>query len=264
MASKELSRSGSRSSAQASYNIRSVERVCDILDLLQGAGTSLSDIARVTGLPTSSTYRYLAVLESRSYVERDPASGDYRLGLAFLPMQSRDLDFLKERARPYLERLRDRFGETVNLGVLDRRRVVYAEILESPKAVRLAARPSDRDHLHSTALGKAIAAYLSEERVLEILSAEGMPRLTPDTITDPNEYLKELRKVRKAGYALDECENESEGRCLGVAIPGYQLRAAISLSAPRAYFPIEQVEDVAAEFCEAAKKLAAELNGNRA
>src|SRR6188472_211643 len=102
------------------YYIRAVQRVCDILDLLQDAdGVALPDVAGVTGLPKSSAFRYLVTLESRRYVERDPATGDYRIGLALLPLQGRQFDLLARRLRPALEELRDRFGETVNLGLLD-------------------------------------------------------------------------------------------------------------------------------------------------
>ena len=129
------------------YYIRAVQRVCDILDLLQEseAGVALPAVADVTGLPKSSAFRYLVTLESRRYVERDPETGDYRLGLAFLPLQARQFDLLVQRARPILEDLRDRFGETVNLGLLDGNRVTYLMIVESAKGVRLAARPGDRD-----------------------------------------------------------------------------------------------------------------------
>jgi IclR family acetate operon transcriptional repressor len=203
-------------------------------------------------------------LESRQYVERNTISGEYRLGLAFVPVQSRHLEVLKSRARPYLESLRDRFGETINLGVLDGGRVTYVEIVESPKAMRLASRPGDRDHIHCTALGKAVAAHLPEERVREILSVEGMPKLTPNTITEPERYFQQLRQVRETGFALDDRENESEGRCVGVSIPEYPLPAAISLSAPRAYFPIEQVNEVAAGPREAARHLSVELGESAA
>ena len=74
----------------ASYPIRAVERVCDILDVLQRSrdGASLSDVAEVTALPKSSAYRYLSALEARRYVERDAANSLYRLGLAFRPQRS--------------------------------------------------------------------------------------------------------------------------------------------------------------------------------
>lgn len=254
-------RDGKSGGREAPYSIRSVERVCDILDLLRESpsGVSMSEIARITGLPKSSAFRYLTVLESRQYVERGSEDGDYKLGLAFLPIQSRHVEVLSQRSRPYLERLRDRFGETINLGVLDGRRVIYVSILESPQAMRLAARPGDRDYIHSTALGKAIAAHLPEDRVRAILEAEGMPRLAPRTITDPEEYLRELRTVSAVGYAVDERENEPEGRCLAVPILGYRLPAAISLSAPQSRFPADRIKEAATEFGSAARRIAEDL-----
>lgn len=244
------------------YLIRSVERVCDVLDLLQDSpeGLSLGEIALVTGLPKSSLFRYLATLRYRRYVERDLNTEHYRLGSAFFPFRARHLELFIEQARPHLEALRDRFQETINLGVLTGHRVTYVEILESPRSMRLASRRGDRDHIHSTALGKAIAAHLPKEQVLDILAVEGMPRLTPRTITDRNKYMKELEVVRGKGYALDDRENEEEGRCLAVPILGYRLPASISLSAPQSRFSIEHMKKIVAEFITTARQLESELS----
>lgn len=243
------------------YLIRAVLRVCDILDLLQESpeAISLGEVARTTGLPRSSAFRYLATLKYRRYVERDPNTEDYRLGAAFLPFRPRHLELFTKRALPHLQRLRDHFQETINLGVLSGHRVTYLEILESPKSMRLAARRGDRDQVHSTALGKAIAAHLPEDQVLAILAAEGMPKLTPRTLNDPDDYMEELRAVREKGYALDDRENEEEGRCLAVPILGDSLPAAISLSAPQSRFPIDHVDKVATELISSAQHLVNEL-----
>jgi IclR family transcriptional regulator, acetate operon repressor len=247
------------------YYIRAVQRVCDILDLLQESerGVSLPAVADVTGLPKSSAFRYLVTLESRRYVERDAETGDYRLGLAFLPLQARQFDLLAQRARPFLEQLRDQFGETVNLGLLDGNRVIYLMIVESPRAVRLAARPGDRDPVHSTALGKAIAAHLPDARVRALLAAEGLPRKTDRTITRVEDYLSELQTVRDRGYAIDDRENELDGRCVAVPLLGGRLAAAISLSAPAARFPMERVPEAAAALTSVCTQLL-ELLGVRA
>jgi IclR family acetate operon transcriptional repressor len=248
-------------SSETPYSVRAVQRVLDILDLLQDSpqGASLGDIALAAGLPKSSTFRYLATLEVRRYVGRDPTSGNYRLGLALLPLHTRHLQALTARARPYLEELRDRFQETINLGALDGNRVVYLEILESPKAMRLAARPGDRHPIHSTALGKALAAQLPQQEVHRILAAEGMAKLTPRTITDREEFVKVLGHVRRSGFAVDNGENEDGGRCVAVAIPGGHLRLAISLSAPAVRFSLSGVEAVGAELIRAAHRFAGEL-----
>lgn len=233
------------------YSVRAVERVADILDTLQQSetGESLVRLAEVTGLPKSSVFRYLATLEARGYVERDPLTGDYLLGVA-LPSHRRHFDLLIGRARPLLERLRDRFGETVNFAVLDDDRVRYLEIVESPKAMRLAARRGDRDYVHSTAVGRAIAAQLPEDEVRRILASAGMPALTPRTITSPGELLERLADVRADGYSIDDEENEEGARCVAVALPGARVPAGISVSAPAVRLSRDEARRVARELVD--------------
>jgi IclR family acetate operon transcriptional repressor len=239
------------------YSVRAVVRVMDILDLLQDApgGRSLVEVSEAVGLPRSSTYRYLTTLEARGYVQRDDATGPFRLGLAFLPSHGRHLEVLAARARPVMEELRDRMGETINLGVLDGNRVVYLEILESNKAVRLAARRGDRDPIHSTALGKAIASRLSAEQVRAILAADGMPRRTSKTITEEEAYLAELDRVRTRGFAADLGENEEDGRCVAVPLMNSRVMAAMSLSAPAARLDVDLMENLAGQLLSAARRI---------
>jgi IclR family acetate operon transcriptional repressor len=233
------------------YSVRAVERVADILDTLQAeeGGASLVRLAEVTGLPKSSVFRYVATLEARGYVERDAVTGDFVLGVA-LPSHRRHFDLLIARARPLLERLRDRFGETVNFAVLDDDRVRYLEIVESRKAMRLAARRGERDYVHSTAVGRAIAADLPEAEVRRILASAGMPAMTPRTITAPDELLHRLAEIRADGYAIDDEENEEGARCVAVALHGARIPAGISVSAPAVRLSREEARRVAAQLVD--------------
>lgn len=251
--------SGEAEPADSRSGIRAVSRVCDVLDLVQAhpQGFSLNQVANVTQLPKSSAYRYLTALEERQYVMRDPASGLFRMGSAFLPLQSQQLALLGERVRPYLVRLRDEFDETANLGILDGYRISYVEIVESPYSVRLAARPGDRDQLHCTALGKAIASTLDLERVMAILAAEGMPRRTESTITTLEQYVEELERTRARGYAIDDAENERDGRCVAVPLSGLKLPASISVSAPASRLELDDIPKVAGALTQVAAELAA-------
>lgn len=245
------------------YSIRAVQRVCDILDLIQHSpgGFSLVRVAEVTSLPKSSAFRYLATLAERRYVQRDPVTGLFRIGPAFLQLQAQQRGVVAERARPYLRRLRDRYQETLNLGLLEGNRIAYVEIVESPRSVRLAARPGDRDPLHCTALGKAIASTLDPERVRAILAAEGMPRRTPTTITEVETYWAVLAETRAQGYAVDDRENEEEGRCVAVPLTGVGVPASISLSAPASRFSMDRVPDVARALQEVAELLVKDITG---
>ncbi|HYT09984.1 MAG TPA: IclR family transcriptional regulator [Mycobacteriales bacterium] len=251
---------------ERSYAVRAVERVCSVLNLLQESaeGVSLAEVAAATGLPKASAFRYLWTLQSHRYVERDPVTGLYQFGLAFLPLQARQLDLLRQRARPHMERLRDLFEETVNLGLLDGNRVIYLEIVESTKSVRLAARPGDRDWVHSTALGKAIAASLPVERVRAILAREGMPPFTDRTITSLPAYLDELTSVRRDGFAVDNGENEPDGRCVAVPVHDIRLPAALSLSAPSSRLQVRRIPEVARALRAAADAMVADMRPSAA
>jgi IclR family acetate operon transcriptional repressor len=206
-------------------------------------------------LPKSSVYRHLCTLEERGYVERDEEAGIYRTGPAFFFVLDEHLLLLRRCARPYLQELREQFGETINLGILDRTRIAYLDIVESPRALRMASRVGDREPIHSTALGKAIAANLDEADVSRILRVEGMPQQTDRTITDPGDLFAELEDVRKRGYAMDNGESDSGGRCIAVAAGSTPIPYALSLSAPAARFLPDRVDEVAAELKSAVATL---------
>ena len=239
------------------YVVRSVARALDILDVLQDTpdGATLAVLSEAVALPKSSVFRYLNTLETRGYVVQDTSTGTYRPGMGFALTHTRHIQILGARARPLLEHLRDRFGETVNLAVLDGNRIVYVEILESTRAMRLAARVGDRVPVHSSALGKAICATMSDDEVTEILRAEGMPRLTASTITDVSSFLEAIERTRRAGWAIDDREHEEDGRCVAVAIAGNRVPAAISLSAPAVRFTLEEIGPVAEALLAAAAEL---------
>jgi len=88
--------------------------------------------------------------------------------------------------------------------------------------------------LHCTALGKVLLADIPEEERKKILEDKELPRLTDKTITDKKELEKELKVVKKQGFALDRGENEKDVRCIAAPIRNHQGKviAAISISSP--------------------------------
>jgi IclR family acetate operon transcriptional repressor len=158
-----------------------------------------------------------------------------------------------------MEELRDRFGETVNLAVLDDTRIIYLEIVESRRSMRWVVAKGDREHLHSTALGKAVAMVLDDEEISSILETEGMPARTDRTIGDPGEFLREIARARIDGYAIDDEENEQGGRCVAVPIRGSSPKAALSLSAPTSRLSIADAEGVARVLDATAELIAKEI-----
>lgn len=242
-----------------SYRIRAVDRVCDLLDALAASNEpiTLAELAKACQLPKTSAFRYLATLEARRYVERTGDGSDYRLGFGLMALQSSHLETLTEKARPVLERLRDDLEETSNLGLLVGSAVVYLDILESPRSVRLAMRRGDKDAVHCTALGKAIAAQMPEDEVLHLLGTR-YDRRTDHTAVTWQQLKDELEQVRSAGYAVDDEENEIGGRCVAVHLP-LDVRAAISISAPSNRLPHSRVPAVGRQLIDAAEEIATRI-----
>ena len=158
-------------------------------------------------------------------------------------------------------RLPTRFGETVNLGVLDGAQIRYVDVRESRSRFRLAERVGGSDSLHCTALGKAHMAYLPPERVRELIRESGMPRATAKTKTTWVALKSELAKVHEAGYAVDDEESMEGAYCVGVPILDRQgtPMAALSVSGPTVRFGPKTLREVTQALLEAAAEIRARL-----
>ncbi|HWR45396.1 IclR family transcriptional regulator [Sporomusa sp.] len=249
----------------SSLEVQSLQRTFDILEVIGNSVTpvSLKYITDETGLPKSTVYRLLNNLEKRDYVRCD-STGNYRLGLQLLMMSQRaEQNFdIKHLARKYLHLLNDLTKETIHLGVLAKNRVLYVDTVESPHALRLVAKLGTTNSIHCTALGKALLIRHDNAKIREMLEAEGMEKRTEHTLCTCEDYLKEMEQVRKCGYALDDCECELDGRCIGAPIydNAGDVVAAISISGLVSRFSKEHVEkEVAVKLLESTKEISRAL-----
>jgi IclR family KDG regulon transcriptional repressor len=215
-----------------------VEVVCKALDVLEAFRSSeeltLAELSERVGLNKSRVFRLLHTLVERGYVEKNSEGTRYLLGLKLVERASCVRMDLRQMALPYMRLIHEKFNETVNLGVLQNGQIVYIATLESSRPIRMAELIGSSSLLHSTALGKAILANLSQTEVEDLLSDVSLEKLTDRTITEIDKLVKELEKVRRKGYAFDDRENDPEGFCIGA--PVFDRRgepiAAISVSGP--------------------------------
>jgi IclR family acetate operon transcriptional repressor len=184
----------------------------------------------------SSGFRLLCTLERRGYVERIEDGGRYQLGATWLSYRGATANHrpFTEVALPHMHQLLEAHGETINLGILRDGEVLYLEMLESPHPFRMAARVGTRSPMHSTALGKAIAAYLPDEDVDAIIRSRGLTALTSCTITSRTAWKLELARIRARGYAEDNGETELGASCISAPVFGSdgEVVGAISVSGP--------------------------------
>ncbi|MGH2436325.1 MAG: IclR family transcriptional regulator, partial [bacterium] len=120
------------------------------------------------------------------------------------------------------------------LGVLNDGEVLYLEMLESSHSFRMAAAVGTRSPVHSTALGKAIAAYLPATDIDRLIRTRGLRALTPHTTTSPAAWKRELARTRARGFSEDNGETEAGATCLGATIlgPDGDVVGAVSISGP--------------------------------
>jgi DNA-binding IclR family transcriptional regulator len=260
-----VSHSKTKAPANSPYQVQVLDRALAILDTLsaQGPDLSLGELSDKLDLHKSTTHRLMMVLERHKLIERNSVNGRYRLGLKLFELGTKavsQLD-LRERARPYLERLVLETSETVHLCVLDDSEVVYLDKVEPVRSVRMATSVGRRNPAHCTAVGKAIMAHLSDPQVEEIIRKQGMKAMTANTITSLVELKKELKAVRERGYAIDDEEIEEGVRCVGCVVRNFsgEPLAAISVSAPAFRLTKDKVKGLSQPVVAAAATLSREL-----
>jgi len=151
-------------------------------------------------LPKSSAFRYLAALESRGYVNRADDGVGYQLSFPAPGAQSGGtarLERLIAVAKPLMERLTSADVPVSLLATLDGNGIRYLWVSTPAWADPRVPRFGDRELLHTTSVGKAIAAQLSDDAVLAMINATGMPRSTPTTLGSPTGLLRELNRIRE-------------------------------------------------------------------
>ena len=247
--------------AHQSRKIGSVQRAVDILNLFDSQAPELgtTEIARALGLHKSTAASLVSTLAANGFLNQNPDTRKYRLGLKLVERAFAMLDQVEIRqiAYPCLQELRNQWNETVNLAILDGADVVYIERMLGTKALGMRSEVGRRAPAHSTALGKAILACWPITDVKTFVTLHGLPSVTPQTITDPDKFFAELDKVREQGYAVDDEENEIGGRCIAVPIFDHTGKAiaAISISAPTARLPMSDVPQAGAMVRETAKAI---------
>lgn len=215
----------------------------------------VTELASHTGISKSSTHRILATFVDEGILEQDPNTGRYRLGLtmfdlaAAVPTQRS----LHEAVLLPMTELRNRTGETVQVGVLDGREVVYVERLDSPHTLRFFTEFGRRNEAHCTGSGKALLAFAPAARRRQLLSGWKLTRKTERTITSLEELHDHLGLVRRRGYA--ENRHESEIGIVSIAAPirdeHGKVVAALSVAGPA-----DRIDADHASTCQAVVTLA--------
>lgn len=218
--------------------MQTVEKAGRVLSLfsVEKPEWGVSEVAERLRCPKSSISEMMSALAHQGLLQRT-GERRYRLGWRIMAMSRVLLETteFRDEARRAMEHLVSLFGETVHLAALERGQVVYVEKLRGTRAVQVSVTAvGGKFAAHASAVGKALLAYRPWEEVVEIFEEEGMPTLTPNTITTLEDFREELDGVRKKGYAHDIEEADLELCCVAAPIKDYtgEVVASMSLSVP--------------------------------
>jgi len=185
-----------------------ISKVGSLLDAFSPAAPelSLAELAQITGLPVSTTYRLASELVAWGGLERADGAG-YRIGMRMweLGALAPHGGSLHEVALPFMWDLYEATRENVHLAVRDGHEALYVDTISGREAVPVRSRPGGRLPLHATGVGKVLLAYGPPELLAEIIEA-GLRRYTPHTIVAAGHLRRTLAEIRRSGlgYAREE------------------------------------------------------------
>ena len=238
---------------------QAVDRAAQLLrEVVHGPdAVTFTELTAATGLAKSTTSRLLMALERGGLVRRD-GHGGFRPGEMFVRYAWRGgaEAGLVAVARPFLDRLGDVTGETVNLGVASDGMVEQIAQVDSRYLIGGTNWVGLSVPLHCAALGKVLLAFGAAQ-----LPPGRLEHRTARTITSRAAVAADLAEVRRRGYAVTD--EELEPGLIAVAAPVYSAGAAVvaamSVSGPASRLTRARIQDVAASCIAQADALSAAL-----
>jgi DNA-binding IclR family transcriptional regulator len=226
-------------------------------------GASASELSRQADLPFSTTYRLLGSLTRDGFVDYEPEGRRYHLGLRVFQLGQRVSNHhgFAGTARPLLQKVTEETGEATILSVRDGHHHLTVNKVDGPKMFRVTSDPGHLGMLHTTAVGKALVAFASDDERQQLLDELELEPLTEFSITDRDAFRAEIEKIRRQGFALMDEENEVGMRAIAVPVFNDQgvAFASLATAAPAFRMTVEQLRAVVPLLKDAAAELSARL-----
>lgn len=240
--------------------VASVARAMRVLQAFADhpGGVALTPLSAELGYGKASLSKIMATMEREGFIRRDGA-GHFHLSwrllaLAFGHAQRVGVSGV---CMPVLQALADETDELVQLAVIEGDHVLFVAKAEGPgQSLRLLPLVGVVAPTHATASGKVWLASLPDGQVLQVMRRQGLARVTSRTITSRARLLAELRRVRRAGYAITDGELAEEGRAIAAPIVyGGRVVGAIAVSGPSFRLPLPRLQQLAPRVQRAAREL---------
>lgn len=251
--------------------VQSVDRALRIIEFLaeNPTGAGITEISKSLGLSKGTVHRLISTLKERDFAYQSSNTELYRLSYKILYLYnciSNNIDMFKV-SRPIIRKFADKVDATVHLATLDEKRsnIVYIDRIEpmnSQKPFVMSSRVGKKAPCYCTAAGKILLSQYSDDEIRDILNGEEYKTYTDKTIKNIDEFLEEIHKVRKQGYALDE--NEYDHGIICISIPIYnsngKIDFAMSVTDLILYTKVEELIDLKDQLDEVSRKVSNAIN----
>lgn len=246
------------------YLVAMVERASKIINYIYEKKTpvKIAEISSNLGIAKATVYRILYTLKKFGYIEQDE-NDEYLLGLAFVVYGSyiqSNLD-IKKIAKPYMEKLADLSGESVNLGIYYKDSVVTIEDVKG-EDFYLVSRLIPVSPLNCSSMGKLYLSDYSEEDLETYFKEEKFEKRTINSIIKIEEFREDRENILKTGLSYDIEEYEYGLTCIarGLRDENGNLLATISVSGPSTRLKFKGIEKIEASLMEISQELEANIN----
>ncbi|WP_071120789.1 IclR family transcriptional regulator [Romboutsia timonensis] len=251
--------------------VQSVDRALRIIEFLaeNPTGAGITEISKSLGLSKGTVHRLISTLKERDFAYQSSNTELYRLSYKILYLYnciSNNIDMFKV-SRPIIRKFADKVDATVHLATLDEKRsnIVYIDRIEpmnSQKLFVMSSRVGKKAPCYCTAAGKMLLSQYSDDEIRDIMKGEEYKTYTDKTIKNIDEFLEEIHKVRKQGYALDE--NEYDHGIICISIPIYNSNGKIdftmSVTDLILYTKVEELINLKGQLDEVSRKVSNAIN----
>jgi len=244
-------------------NVQAVTRALRILEAVADAGgvCGVRDLARRLDLKPPTIHGLMQTLAAQGYLERTGAG--YRLG--FKCMQLAGAFFkdqpLRDVARPYMEELVERVGETVSLAVLGNSEVIW--IAHALGTRNVVAAHEQSAHPYETACGRVLLAHTPSEAVRDFIAHHPLGENAADDLRTLHDLERELRAIRRQGYAIFRGKGLDGSSAVAAPIHDHtgSIVGAIGVVMPSARFQGEHLATAIEAVRATARRISEQLGG---
>ena len=249
---------------ETSHSDGTVGKAIDLLDEIAALGRPVrfSELLATTGHPKATLYRLMQTLTNLRLLAYDERDHSYRPGLRLVRLAHAAWaqSSLAPIARPHIDALSLKTGETVHLAQLDHAQVLYVDKRNAHRPIDMFSQAGKVGPSYCTGVGKAMLAHLEPQAREAAIGQQSFYRHTPNTLTTPEALRAELEDIRRNGIAFDREEHEPKIICVAVPIltDAGRTVGGLSITSSTERHDLDELARLAPELQRTARAIGAE------